>query len=99
MAPKSLAYAALIAVLCPLAACLAPASDSAPDEVVDRNGRSIIGGSKASAYPEAILLDLYKGGQLQGYCSASLIAPQVVLTAGHCVFQFDSWNVTAPYAG
>ena len=57
----------------------------------------IIGASKASAYPEAALVDMYKGGVLQAACSGSVIAPQVVLTAGHCVDGFDSWKIRAPY--
>lgn len=58
----------------------------------------IVGGTPAGAYPEAALVDMYKGGQLTAYCSGSVIAPQVVLTAGHCVDGFDGWRVTAPYA-
>jgi hypothetical protein len=31
-------------------------------------------------------------------CSASVIAPKVVLTAGHCVAGFNGWSVRAPFA-
>jgi len=35
---------------------------------------------------------------LFGYCSGSVIAPKVVLTAGHCVDGFTNWKITAPNA-
>lgn len=53
----------------------------------------IIGGTAASAYPEAAYLniDLTTSG---GYaCSGVLIAPKVVLTAGHCVDTHSKWEV------
>jgi MYXO-CTERM domain-containing protein len=67
----------------------------------------IVNGVVASAYPEAALVDIYQQGQLAAYCSGSLIAPQVVLTAGHCVMGEsgatpltpDGWVVTLPYNG
>jgi hypothetical protein len=54
----------------------------------------IIGGQTASAYPEAALVN---GPTF--YCSGSVIAPRVVLTAGHCVVGTSSWTVRTPYAG
>ncbi len=61
-------------------------------------------GGRATAFPEAALVDVRQGGQLGAYCSGALIAPSVVLTAGHCVkgqagFVPDAWTVTLPYAG
>jgi MYXO-CTERM domain-containing protein len=75
----------------------------APRESTGTEGEAILGGSVASAYPEGALVDLYAKGQLIAACSGALIAPLVVLTAGHCVTGEpaavpDGWKVTAPYA-
>lgn len=82
-----------------LAAC-APADPSAPadDESASQRDDAIKGGTPATAYPEAVLVDMYKGGQLTAACSGAVIAPKVVLTAGHCVNGLDGWKVRAPFA-
>jgi hypothetical protein len=56
----------------------------------------------ATRVPEAALVDVAGGGRVGAYCSGALIAPSVVLTAGHCVkgrsgFVPDAWTVTLPY--
>jgi hypothetical protein len=65
--------------------------EAAPAAVVE----AIIGGQPASpTYPEAALL-MMKTTTGSGYgCSATVIAPKVVLTAGHCVDGFVSWTIT-----
>ena len=81
----------------PLFALSCAACSVAP-EATSRGSGSIVGGTPATAHPEAVLVDLYQGGQLVAYCSGSLVGPYAVLTAGHCTDGYDSWMVTAPYA-
>jgi hypothetical protein len=57
----------------------------------------IVGGSTASAFPESALIEMSKDGVIQAACSGSVIAPKVVLTAGHCVDGFNGWRVRTPF--
>jgi len=65
----------------------------------DATAAPIIGGAEAVDYPESVVVNMKKGGWQTSICSGSLIAPNVVLTAGHCVVGYDGWEVYAPYAG
>jgi secreted trypsin-like serine protease len=67
-------------------------------ESSDERDDEIIGGSQATAFPEAVLIDMKQGGVVTSICSGALIAPKVVLTAGHCVHGFTGWNIKAPFA-
>lgn len=95
---RVLRAATLTAIVCLIAAC-SSADDSFDDDLAWSSETPIIGGSRANAYPEAALVDMAQNGRYGWACSGSVIAPRVVLTAGHCVYGFSSWRVTAPYAG
>jgi hypothetical protein len=94
-----------IGALAALLSCSSPPGGEQLDPTAVAQER-VVNGTPASAYPEAALVDLYMAGRLNAYCSGSVIAPQVVLTAGHCVkgetfsgVNPDSWVVTVPYNG
>lgn len=80
--------------VCALAGAVAGCSGaSQPGEETGAAGELIIGGTLAAQYPEAAYLNIdftTTGGYL---CSATLIAPKVVLTAGHCVDTHTKWEV------
>ena len=87
-----------------LVACSSP-STYQPTEV-RHTSTSIVSGAPASKYAESALVDMHDTtGALFAFCSGAVIAPKVVLTAGHCVrktlagITVVSWRVTAPYAG
>jgi len=85
-----------------LSGCMAATSDEqGADEYEDTTGTQnpIVGGSKASGYAFAALVDMYSNGYPSAACSGAVIAPRVALTAGHCVLGESGWKVTLPYAG
>ena len=102
MATKDLLRIALAALVASTLGACAPESptdeESDIEEASERDDDAIIGGTAATAYPEAVLIQMYNGGQLSSYCSGSLVSPRVVLTAGHCVHGIDGWVVKAPFA-
>ncbi|KAJ2503354.1 hypothetical protein GGH96_000375 [Coemansia sp. RSA 1972] len=57
----------------------------------------IIGGSVASSneFLSTAYLEMYDGGNTRNRCTGSLIAPNVVVTAGHCIYKTDFIKYTA----
>ncbi|MFO0680283.1 MAG: trypsin-like serine protease [Polyangiaceae bacterium] len=95
---------ALFALLSLLALAAVPAcarvdADSDAETFVESQSSPIVRGTSAAEYTSAALLDMYVGGRLSSYCSGSIIAPKVILTAGHCVDGITSFKVKTPYAG
>lgn len=91
----------LLSAVSGLCGCLGGAELSGVEEPssTDGTGEAIIARTPATEFPEAVLVSMLVNGHVQAACSGSLIAPRVVLTAGHCVFGFNGWAITAPFAG
>jgi hypothetical protein len=93
---RALTRAAPLAMCLALSACALPSSGTS-DEGDEKNAQ-IIGGTKATAHEEAALINmLSSAGYSTAACSGSVIAPRVVLTAGHCVDGVPRFQVIAPY--
>ena len=88
------ARASLLAALCAFAGCTLPSGPSS-DEVARASAAIINGKASASDDDSAILIPLFQGGQFAGACSGVLIAPNLVLTARHCVSETDEGAVCA----
>jgi len=87
---KKYAFVCVVSTLVSGAAC--STADAPETEVVSAVIEPIIGGVAATEYPEAAILNM-KSAAGSYACTATLIAPKVVLTAGHCVDGMTSWDV------
>src|SRR5688572_30350786 len=74
----------------------APPGRPAPDEVSAAR-RAIIDGVKSDAVDDsAIAIPLFQDGRFAGACSGVLVAPNLVLTARHCVSESDPVSACDP---
>jgi hypothetical protein len=74
----------------------APARDAGLEQG-EHASTPIVGGATASDYPESVLIEMSQQGVFTSSCSGAVVAPRVVLTAGHCVDPFTGWRVQAPF--
>jgi hypothetical protein len=95
----------LVGVVCLLAgmsgatSCAAGARETGEMEEAGQRDGAIKGAQSAAAYFEAVLVNMLQEGRVAAVCSGALIAPRVVLTAGHCVQDQSAWEVVSPWLG
>jgi len=83
---------AAVAVALPGSALAAAATATAPGGGGDAAHTAIVGGSVAAAgtFPWLALVEYNEGNGEAQYCSGTVVASNVVLTAGHCVANIDT---------
>jgi hypothetical protein len=84
----------LLLLLFPGVACAPSAAEETTESQL-----AIVDGALASRHEHAALLDIELTTGQMAACSGSVIAPRVVLTAGHCVVGSRGFRVKAPFAG
>lgn len=91
---RSLVYAAALSA--PLSSCAVQSEDSGAwiePGATGESRESIVNGTLAGDYPEAIAINM-RSASGQGFaCSGVMIAPRVALTAGHCIDGMSSWEI------
>lgn len=82
----------LLALVVVVAGCSAGGEGStSSDARVERASAAIIHGEDSTSAQDAVVeIAMRPGGSLVGLCSATLVAPNLVLTARHCVAQTDT---------
>jgi hypothetical protein len=91
---SSVGLGAVVCVLVYGWGCAAPL-ESDEREHVAVDVAAIVGGVKTAAFPSAALLTMQSATGATYACTATVIAPSVVLTAGHCVDAMVRWQVVA----
>lgn len=85
--------------------CAAPANDAdSADQRVDHVSQAIISGQASGpAQDSVVVLTTFAQGQRAALCTATLVAPNLILTARHCVSNVDEQTACAqdgtPVAG
>ncbi|MFN8216866.1 MAG: serine protease [Solirubrobacterales bacterium] len=85
----------IAAVLACLGACLLAAAGAGAQQAEPKAHASIIGGREASIQELPSLAYLEGENAAGGYaCSGTVVAPRLILTAGHCVQNIESGEIT-----
>lgn len=75
--------------------CVGEVDGGGVNKASSRTFTEIIAGLEATEVPSACIV--FAAGQ--PVCTATLVAPSVLLTAGHCVAVAAQWTARCPYAG
>lgn len=81
------------AVVCSVAVAACALDDFTAENTLANDSAAILRGTEARDRPEVCVVE-----NSEGLCSGALVAPNVVLTAGHCVAGSARWWVSCPYS-